>query len=43
MESTESEMQSWRDFWEIVGAEAYRIWMEERQGPGSSGAVQDSA
>lgn len=25
------EAQGWREFWEIVGAEAYRIWSEERR------------
>lgn len=24
------EAAGWRDFWEIVGAEAYRIWREDQ-------------
>lgn len=27
------EAMSWRDFWEIVGAEAYRLWREDRKPP----------
>lgn len=30
MDAAEREAEGWREFWEIVGAEAFRIWAEDR-------------
>lgn len=35
-----AEAECWRGFWEIVGAEAYRLWREDQAPPV---AAQDAA
>lgn len=30
MDAEDREAESWQGFWEIVGAEAYRIWREDQ-------------